>query len=323
MLQKGSFRIISSDTEGELEDSRDTLASETETSAGPDVCQVEPAETLVFFDLETTGLDQSCEIVQLSAVSGEKLFDKYILPMSECASVNGMRVVDGTLFLRGKPQPTSSLQEAMAAFLKFLQSVSRPVLIGHNIWRFDCSVIHRVWEKLSMKDQFNECIVGFLDTLWLAKNMISRRAVKSYSLHHLVFTCVRKDFVAKNSLEEVKILQELYSVLNPSPEQTCNAQFSLSQFECRLSLQPLLDQKIISNPILVQLAKQEISLEKIKSAHQEDPRCGVQKLLYVNGNTVLSRPELTIRKIRAFLRVKSLKDRKLDSMWWNATQNVK
>ncbi len=34
----------------------------------------------IFFDLETTGLSHTCDILQVSAVCGTKTFDKYVIP---------------------------------------------------------------------------------------------------------------------------------------------------------------------------------------------------------------------------------------------------
>ncbi|XP_060699803.1 uncharacterized protein LOC132827212 isoform X1 [Hemiscyllium ocellatum] len=197
--------------------------------------QSNPKETRVFFDLETTGLGRYCDIVQLSAVSGEKIFNKYIVPkkpMSKRAEkVTGIQVIDGILYLRGKSQTTCSLQDAMTAFLKFLQSLDRPLLIGHNIWRFDSPIILRAWKRLSMKDQFAGCVTGFLDTLWLAKEVIPRSEVSSYRQCHLVRAIIGEDYEAHNAIEDVKSLQKLYTSLEFTPEQKQKSQFSLCHLE--------------------------------------------------------------------------------------------
>ncbi|GCC34945.1 hypothetical protein chiPu_0013422 [Chiloscyllium punctatum] len=201
--------------------------------------QSNPKETLVFFDLETTGLGRYCDIVQLSAVTGEKVFNKYIVPnkpMSKGAEkVTGIQVIDGILYLRGKSQTTCSLQDAMTAFLKFLQSLDRPLLIGHNIWRFDSPVILRAWKRLSMKDQFAGCVTGFLDTLWLAKEVIPRSDVSSYRQCHLVQAIIGEDYEAHNAIEDVKSLQKLYTSLEFTPEQRQKSQFSLCHLESGVS----------------------------------------------------------------------------------------
>ncbi|XP_078083754.1 protein PML-like [Mustelus asterias] len=227
-------------TETALNDASKTVPIAEPTNDEVSAPPVTTKETLVFFDLETTGLDKCCDIVQLSAVSGEKIFDKYILPsiaMSAGATaITGIQVMDGVLYVRGEPQTTCSLQEAMAAFLEFLQSLNKPLLVGHNIWKFDGPIILRAWEKLSMKDQFDKCVTGFLDTYCLARDTIPRSEVSSYRQSDLVKTYLKKDYEAHNAIEDVKSLQELYSVLKFTPEQKQKRQFSLSQLESRVSL---------------------------------------------------------------------------------------
>ncbi|XP_062887440.1 protein PML-like isoform X1 [Mobula hypostoma] len=246
-------------------------------------------ETLVFFDLETTGLENNCDMVQLSAVSGEKIFDKYILPVksiSEGASaINGFQVMDGVLYRFGEPQSTSSLQETMEAFLQFLKALGTPLLIGHNIWKFDAPILLRVLEELSMKDQFASCITGFLDTLWLAKSAVPRSEVKSYMQTELVQVFLKKGYKAHNAVEDAKSLQELYSVLKFTPEQKKSSQFSITQLECQVSLQPLLKEKLIFFQLADKLAMQGVSLEKLQSAHQQGGSEGLKSFLESLGHT--------------------------------------
>ncbi|KAL3061117.1 hypothetical protein OYC64_009348 [Pagothenia borchgrevinki] len=65
--------------------------------------------TIVFFDLETTGLDtKSCHIVQLGAsCEHHTIFNRYILPCIPieygATEVNGLTVSYDQLFLHGEP----------------------------------------------------------------------------------------------------------------------------------------------------------------------------------------------------------------------------
>ncbi|XP_034005120.1 uncharacterized protein LOC117497281 isoform X8 [Trematomus bernacchii] len=65
--------------------------------------------TIVFFDLETTGLDaKSCHIVQLGAsCENHTIFNRYILPGIPieygATEVNGLTVSYGQLLLHGEP----------------------------------------------------------------------------------------------------------------------------------------------------------------------------------------------------------------------------
>ncbi|KAB5565846.1 hypothetical protein PHYPO_G00246170 [Pangasianodon hypophthalmus] len=70
------------------------------------------APHMVFFDLETTGLGHSCDIVQLAAVSGRHTLNLFMVPrcrMEPGASrITGFRVRRHRLFLQtaGQCSPT-------------------------------------------------------------------------------------------------------------------------------------------------------------------------------------------------------------------------
>ncbi|XP_072443165.1 protein PML-like isoform X1 [Chiloscyllium punctatum] len=259
---------------------------------------------LVFFQVQTTGMG-SGDIIQLSAVSGEKTFNKYILPSESvsagAADVTGIQVMDGILYLREEPQTTCSIQDAMTAFLQFLQSQGRPLLAGHNIWIRDCQIIYKAWEDLFMKDQFARCVTGFLDTLWLARYLVPRSKVKNYKLKNLVAACVRELFISKGPLSNVRAMQGLYSVLNPTPGPIQKSQFTLSQLECRISLQPLFDQQMISRLVADNLAFEGISLHVLQLTHTNNPQSGLHDLLHACVNLGLSNLLPVVNKIRLYL----------------------
>uniref|UniRef100_UPI00398E765D protein PML-like n=1 Tax=Pristiophorus japonicus TaxID=55135 RepID=UPI00398E765D len=301
VAENGVMETVPSDADSAVASAEPSSAvasaepSSDEASAPPG--NIEEKETLVFFDLETTGLGKDCEIVQVAAVSGERIFAKYILPnrpiSAGAAAINGLQVMDGVLYLREVPQPTCSLADAMAAFLQFLQSLDRPRLAGHNIWSFDSPIIVSAWEEVSLKDQFARCVTGFLDTLWLARAVVPRSEVKSHQQTELVQAFLKKSYDAHNAIEDVKSLQELYSVLTFTPEQKQCSQFSLFQLECRMTLQPLADDKILFYQLTDKLALQEVTLEKLKAAHQQDGNSGLKTLLKSLGHTGLNHFKLS------------------------------
>ncbi|CAB1331707.1 unnamed protein product [Coregonus sp. 'balchen'] len=177
--------------------------------------------TIVFFDLETTGLDTSvCDIIQLSAISGERMFNVYALP--HCSMTNQASIVTGftvrdhqTLLLHGQPVDTIPLREALTSFITFLRSFHKPLLAAHNARRFDCPVLARALGECSLLHEFQEVVSGFLDTFLISKEMFSSRLTR-YSQEHLVRVFLHKTYEAHNALEDVKALQELYQKWSPS-----------------------------------------------------------------------------------------------------------
>ncbi|TSK13418.1 Protein PML [Bagarius yarrelli] len=177
-------------------------------------------ETPVFFDLETTGLNtRSSDIVQLSAISGVKTFNVYILPRcpidSGASRVTGLTTRRDTLLLHGTPVPTTPLTEALYSFISFLKTFNRPVLVGHNCKRFDCPILLRILREIHLLEEFQQVVSAYLDTLQLSREMF---ILEKHSQSFLVQHFLHKDYGAHNATEDVRALQELYRVWSPSRE---------------------------------------------------------------------------------------------------------
>ncbi|XP_072241362.1 protein PML-like [Leuresthes tenuis] len=185
----------------------------------------------VFFDLETTGLGQSCEIVQLAAVSGGHSLNLYVIPRCRiqrgAAKVTGFKVSRQRLFLHRQPVPTNSLKEVLVSFIAFLQMLGRPLLVGHNIRRFDCPVLARVLDELDLTAEFESSLSGCVDTLPLAREMLKDRGLQSFRQESLVRELLGVDYKAHDALEDVRALQTLYSFLQPTPEVVLRHKFTL------------------------------------------------------------------------------------------------
>ncbi|XP_028814857.1 exonuclease DPD1, chloroplastic/mitochondrial-like isoform X2 [Denticeps clupeoides] len=178
------------------------------------------AEPLVFFDLETTGLDRAaCDIVQLAAACGPDCFNVYLLPRSgiaeKASKLTGFTVERGRLLLRGTQMETVPLQQALELFLQFLSKVPKPLLVAHNAKSFDAPILVRVLKEFSLKDKFQDIVSGFLDTYTLSKEVLANESER-FSQEYLVQHFLNKTYDAHNALEDAKALQELFYKLDPS-----------------------------------------------------------------------------------------------------------
>ncbi|KAL3061118.1 hypothetical protein OYC64_009348 [Pagothenia borchgrevinki] len=177
--------------------------------------------TIVFFDLETTGLDtKSCHIVQLGAsCEHHTIFNRYILPCIPieygATEVNGLTVSYDQLFLHGEPVRTVSLYHSLKSFIKYLCRFPGPVLLAaHNAWRFDQIVLMRVLRKFSLFEQFEQVVSGFVDTLPLSKKLYPQ--LKRFNQPYLVRYFLGERYNAHNAVEDAKLLEELfYNRWNP------------------------------------------------------------------------------------------------------------
>ncbi|RXN13409.1 DNA polymerase III -type-like protein [Labeo rohita] len=177
-------------------------------------------ETPVFFDLETTGLDTSaCDIVQLSAVSGDRTFNAYLLPrctMTDGASrVTGLTVDGPDLLFKRRRVQTVPHARALSDFILFLKTFNRPFLVGHNSKRFDWPILTRVLEQFDLLEEFEGAVSGCVDTLGLSREMFR---LPKYSQPFLVQHFLQESYGAHDATEDVRTLQDLYRVWKPSEE---------------------------------------------------------------------------------------------------------
>ncbi|KAJ3596934.1 hypothetical protein NHX12_003334 [Muraenolepis orangiensis] len=216
-------------------------------------------QSLAFFDLETTGFGKTCEIVQLAAVSGGNSINLYTVPgcrmQSGAAKVTGFRVRRHRLFLNRQPVLTNSLREVVVSFIAFLRMLGRPILIGHNIRRFDCPVLVRALDQLDLRVEFQSTVTGCLDTLPLARDICKDYGFRSFRQENLVRELLGLDYDAHNALEDVRALQSLYWTLRPTSELISRHSFTLeTMVQCK------------------HISKTDTDISKAPS--QSSPRCG-------------------------------------------------
>ncbi|KAM4553038.1 DNA polymerase III subunit epsilon-like [Fundulus diaphanus] len=174
---------------------------------------------IVFFDLETTGLDTAvCDIIQLAAVYKERVFNEHTLPRraltSSATEVTGFRVEPDGLWRHGDRVITIPLVELLTSFLAFLRSFHRPVVLAaHNAKRFDAPVLTRVLRQYSLLQEFQQVVSGFLDTFLLSKNLY--QGLPRYSQQFLVCHFLGRSYNAHNAEDDAKMLQELYKAWTP------------------------------------------------------------------------------------------------------------
>lgn len=159
-----------------------------------------------------------CDLIQLSAISGNSVFNAYTLPRrpisSSAAEVTGCTVKDGQLFVRGTPVRTVPVSDALTSFIAFLRSFRRPVLLAaHNARLFDAPVLIRVLQQFHLLQEFQQVVTGFLDTFLLSKNVY--RGLGSYSQGNLVRHFLGETYDAHNAEEDARMLQKLFNAWNP------------------------------------------------------------------------------------------------------------
>lgn len=238
------------------------------------------SESFVHFDLETTGLERTSDIVQLSAVCGTAVMNKYVVPrkkMSLAASrVTGIRFSfnDNQMFCKGQRVETVNVHAALLDFIEFLKGFDNPVLVGHNIISFDIPVLLHKLREFHLLNDFLSTVHLCIDTLKLSRKLFKKEEVGNFRQQTLVSVLLKKDYSAHDAL----LLQELFlGILNEklSKNDLCHINFK----DLLSSFTPLVEKKCMSTTSARKLAQQGIGFYHLKIAQKRDSSSGVEIIL--------------------------------------------
>ncbi|XP_029697037.1 uncharacterized protein [Takifugu rubripes] len=177
------------------------------------------SKTLIFFDLETTGLQTDvCNIIQVSAICEGRAFNGYAvpeLPLSEhVRNLTGFTVDGPYLYRHGVVMQTLLVKDLLRRFIDYLSQFYCPLLVAHNAEMFDAPVIMRVMAENGLLQRFRQVVSGFVDTYQLIKRLSP--CLPGYSLTALARQFLGQRFDAHNALEDAKILEKLFITWRPS-----------------------------------------------------------------------------------------------------------
>lgn len=121
------------------------------------------------FDLETTGLARTSDILQIACVCGDIEFSVYTRPTCTisigASAATGLTYYGGVLKLKGEAVDSLTIFEGLEQFIAFVSSFPKPVLIGHNIISFDFPVLMHNFPSTTYLRDFKNF---FLDLLILS-----------------------------------------------------------------------------------------------------------------------------------------------------------
>lgn len=208
-------------------------------------------ESFVHFDLETTGLERTSDIVQLSAVCGTAVMNKYVVPrkrMSLAASrVTGIRFSsnDNQMFCKGQRVETVNVHAALLDFIEFLKGFENPVLVGHNIISFDIPVLLHKLSEFHLLNEFLSTVHLCIDTLKLSRKLF-KKEVGNFRQQTLVSVLLKMEYSAHDALQDVLLLQELFmGVLNENLSK--NDLYHINFKDPFSSFTPLVEKKYVFN----------------------------------------------------------------------------
>lgn len=240
------------------------------------------SSSLMYFDLEATGLGRTSDIIQIAAVCGARSFNIYINPSKaiceEASAATGLRYDMGQLTLHGECVPATNLENGLSKFIDFVQNCdAKPVIVGHNIQNFDLPILRFHLQRSGHFQTFVDNVQGFLDTYRLAGKVFDKKVVGNFKQETLVKLCLGKSYDAHNALADVCSLRELYESTLAHKCQSSDI-FTMDYYDIKSSLEPLVRNNVISKLISKRLTACNLSLNKLKLLHKRDPNCGIQNV---------------------------------------------
>ncbi|XP_074102212.1 uncharacterized protein LOC141529528 [Cotesia typhae] len=155
--------------EKEIDDNDNYINSEEDT------CEY----LIILLDLETSGFEADCDILQIAAQCGKKIFATYIDPVRQISQkpseAHGLTNCSGKLFYYGKQVESVSLRLALSNLYEWLKSLGKKCCIATHNLAFDGPRLFRAIDKNILTSDYSEVVYGFVDTL---KKIREKRGIR-------------------------------------------------------------------------------------------------------------------------------------------------
>lgn len=271
---------------------------------------------VVYFDLETTGLEADCDIVQLSSVVGQQYFNQYILPSKKvswrASEITGLTFDSGSLHLRGKMVEALEPREALQKWLHWIRPIAPVVLVAHNCYNFDARRLVNNYKKYGLLEELGQLVAGFIDTLPMFKELYPK--MSSYRQEELVTKVLKESYEAHDSLADVQSLQKLVMKHNLSDKKLLKFSFTYQSLldyieyskkgkENAESLQSLVDSKHLSSGMAETVGKSGLTLDNLRHAFVDGGKELLEKVLSEptsSGQPRVTRNRSVLNKLHEF-----------------------
>ncbi|XP_007947193.1 protein PML [Orycteropus afer afer] len=219
-----------------------------------------PAEDrpLVFFDLKIDNETQ--KISQLAAVNQESKFRVLIQP-------------EATFSIYSK---AVSLEVGLQHFLRYLNSMHRPILACYKLWGPGLPDFFQALENMNSLWEFQEVISGFLATLPLIREHVP--GASSFKLKNLTKTYLARNMNERSALATVLAMRDLCHLLEVfSGLPLAQHVYSFSSLQCFASLQPLVHSAVLPRAEARLMALHNVSFMELLETYRRDPQWGLRK----------------------------------------------
>jgi len=236
-------------------------------------------EAKVYFDLETGGLSRDVDILQISAICGGQMFDKYVTPLGkiqrQASIVTGIWCRRGVMCVNGRRVSSVPVAIALGQFTNWLRRIRPCILIAHNS-KFDSQhLLHHLCDQ-NLEKQFAECVAGFVDSIPIFKSYYPK--MPDYKQTTLVTAVLNKKYAAHNALADVRALKCLMESIQVTRKDLIQHGYSMTwairetklrqnRDENSKSLQPLVEQHFLSAAMANKIAQSGLHLRHLETLH--------------------------------------------------------
>ncbi|NXI70358.1 PML protein, partial [Anseranas semipalmata] len=231
--------------------------------------------SLVFFDVKIL----KNEIIQMAVVDRQQILPVLIQPVKCLSSLMAKNGV---------------CEVGLRNLLCHLNTVHRPILGGFGLWSLPLPTLLKALTVMGKREEFSSVVYGFLDILPLIKERIPER--DNYKLRNLVNGYLWQDLSDCSAMENARAVKDLCEVLDIDLVKTPRPILSHASLESFTSLQPLLEEKLLSKSAAQTLATHNIGLSELQSCYLHNPGKGLQKLCALI-NAHQHSPKKKIRKL--------------------------
>ena len=212
--------------------------------------------------------------------------------------------------------PAEEPKEGFKTFLAWLKAKEKQVvLLAHNAKCFDCKQIIYSHKKYDLLSYFQDCVIGFGDTLALFKKALPNR--EKYSKESQVADLLGVCYSAHNSLEDVRALQRLVACKEVNRkyliESIFTTEFAVRSTKYRVekkfhlqTFHPLVTTKVVSKGMGEKIARPGLTFHHLQLSFQRGGQDGFTNILSekINGKAMVTNNRRLISQLSNFFNYK-------------------
>lgn len=267
---------------------------------------------IVLLDLETSGFEADCDILQIAAQCRKEKFSTYINPIQQislkASEAHGLTNCSGELYYYGRKVVSVPLRLALSNLYEWLKSLGRKCCIATHNLAFDGPRLFKAIVKNNLISDFSEVTYGFVDTLKIIRKVTGKKTKGSCTISGLADSLDIPKVEAHNAINDCAILHKILQKLKicssvsinsatPFLEQSKSWEFAVTTKKNIDSLLPL--RSAVSLSIGQKLARAGITMNILKSKYDPLDDKSLERFLVekIKTKQLESLQKTTIKKI--------------------------